>query len=159
MVKMHFKGWRMPVTAGPKLLQSGWYGGQIVKFIGNMIVEKADPLNFAGILLEGYKLEDYDGKPYDYISMDGHKVFYPRQFENKAINAEHKVTMGTDDGWYDLNKNAYDTTVIYSYNQKLYINNIGILTNVNPGLGAFPVAVVAGTPEDTNGWLRILLRM
>ena len=158
MVKMHFKGWRMPVTVGPDLLQSGWYGGQWVKFVGNMLVEKATPDNVAGLLLQGYKLEDYDGKPYHYIDMDGKKVFVPYQYENQSIrSALHKATMATDDGLYDFNKNVYDDSLVYSYNQKLYLDANGILTNVDLG---FPyVGIVAGLPSDNNNWLRVILRM
>lgn len=157
MVKMHFKGWRIFVTAGPYLLQSGWYGGQFVRFTDNMIVEKATAEDVAGILINGYKLEDFDGKPYNYIDMDGKKSFIPYQYENEAVNAFGKTTIASDDGLYDFNSNVYDNEVTYQYNQKLYLNNNGLLTNID--LGFFSVGVVAGIPEDNNNWLRVLLRM
>jgi hypothetical protein len=158
MVKMHFKGWRMPVTIGPNLLQSGWYGGQWVRFVDNMTVEKATASNVAGLLLTGFKLEDYDGKPYHYLDMDGKKVFVPYQYENNAIRGQsHKATMATDDGLYDFNRNAYTTTDVYAYNQKLFLDADGILTTTDLG---FPyVGIVAGLPTDNNGWLRVILRM
>ncbi|MDD5650232.1 MAG: hypothetical protein PHF86_07450 [Candidatus Nanoarchaeia archaeon] len=156
MVKMFFKGWRMPVTIGPTLLQTGWYGGQWVRFTGNLTVEKASVSSVAGILLTGYKLEDCDGKPYDYNNMDGLQIFKPYQYENQAINAFGKATMATDDGLYDFNSNVYET-LVYSYNQILYLNSEGLLTNVDSG---FPyIGIVAGLPSDNNGWLRVLVRM
>lgn len=157
MVKMFFKGWRMPVTAGPILLQSGWYGGQWVRFVGDLTVEKATPSSVAGLLLNGYKLEDYDGKPYHYLDMDGKKVFVPYQYENQTIRALSKVTMATDDGMYDFNRNVYDTGVVYGYNQLLYLTIDGILTNVDSGSPY--IGIVAGLPSDNNGWLRVLVRM
>jgi hypothetical protein len=157
MVKMFFKGWRMPVKAGPVLMQTGWYGGQWVRFVGDLTVEKATPSSVAGLLLNGYKLEDYDGKPYHYIDLDGQKTFVPYQYENKSVMALSKVTMATDDGLYDFNRNVYDTSLIYAYNEFLYLNADGILTNVDSGSSY--VAVVAGIPDDNNGWLRVLVRM
>ncbi len=156
MVKMFFKGWRMPVIAGPELLKTGWYGGQWVRFVGNLTVEKATPSQVAGFLLNGYKLEDYDGKPYSYKDMDGKKIFVPFLYENQTIRQYGKVTMATDDGLYDFNKNVYED-VDYQHNQYLYLNNEGILTNVDSGF-AF-IGVVAGIPVDNNGWLRVLVRM
>jgi hypothetical protein len=157
MVKMHFKGWRMPVSVGPDLMRTGWYGGQWVRFIGNLTVEKATASQVAGLLINGYKLEDFDGKPYHYIDMDGKKVFVPYQYENNAVTAQLKATMATDDGLYDFNENAYVTTDPYSYNQKLYLNANGILTSVDSGFAY--IGVVAGLPTDNNGWLRVILRM
>jgi len=156
MVKMHFKGWRLPVIVGPELLKTGWYGGQWVRFVGDLLVEKATASEVAGVLLYGYKLEDYDGKPYNYLDYDGKKVFIPQEYENSHIKGSHKATMATDDGLYDFNKNVYED-LVYSYNEKLYLNNEGIITNVDSG---FPyIGIVAGLPSDNNGWLRVLLRM
>jgi hypothetical protein len=65
--------------------------------------------------------------------------------------------MATDDGLYDFNKNVIDNSLIYTYNQKLYLDAKCLLTNVNLG---FPyVGIVAGLPTDLNGWLRVILRM
>jgi len=157
MVKMHFKCWRMPITVGPNLMRTGWYGGQWVKFVGNLVVEKASITEVAGFLINGYKLEDIDGKPFKYTDMDGLKKFVPFQYENKSILAQERAVISTDDGLYDFNKNVYDNSVVYNYNQKLYVNADGILTNIN--LGSPLVGIVAGLPSDNNSWLRVMLRM
>jgi len=156
MIKIHFRYWGINVYPGPELLRTGWYGGQIVKFVGNMIVEKATPTDVAGVLINGYKLEDYDGKPYNFKDMDGLAApIRPYRYENNPVNGSQKVVMLSDDGMFDLNKNAYED-LIYTYNQKLYASANGLVTNVNGGGDC--IGVVAALPSDLNGWMRVKLK-
>jgi hypothetical protein len=157
MIKVHFRFWGIGVTAGPNLLQSGWYGGQIVRFTGNMIVEKATPLEVVGVLINGYKLEDYDAKQYKLKDSDGLKISKPYNYENNPTNSNlHMTTMLSDDGMFDINKNAYDTTQVYTHNQRLYSNNNGIITNVNAGGDC--IGIVAALPSEVNNWMRVKLK-
>ena len=66
MVKMHFKCWRMPITVGPNLMRTGWYGGQWVKYVAKNTVDFASFNDFAGFMLLGYKLKDGGYVPYNY---------------------------------------------------------------------------------------------
>jgi len=157
VVKIHILGIKIPVFIGPNLLQTGWYGGQWVKFVGRQIVEKAGPIEAVGFLLYGYKLSDMDGKPYSYIDMDGGSIFVPYKHENDPVKAMKKVVMVSDVGYYDFNKNSYDTTQNYSYNEHLFANNDGILTNQKlGGPDTVIVGVVGCVPQDNNGWLGVL---
>lgn len=160
MIKIFHKYWGINVRIGPLLLRSGWYGGQIVRFVGNMTVEKALPNEVAGMLINGYKLEDFDGKQYDFKDMDGlAEARRPYKYENNPVDSSSRVsTMISDDVLIDLNSNAYDTTRTYTYNQKLYANSNGIVTNENIGGNAEPVGVVAAIPADLNGWMRAKIK-
>lgn len=159
MIKVEFRFWGIQVTAGPGLLNTGWYGGQIVRFTGNMTVEKALPDQVVGVLINGYKLEDYDARPYYFDDSTSGSKFKPYRYENNPTNARlHRTTMISDDGIFDINRNAYDTTQVYSYNQKLYANLDGIITNVNTGGTADVIGVVAALPSDLNGWMRVKLK-
>jgi hypothetical protein len=157
MIKIQFRYWGINVEAGPVLRQTGWYGGQIVRFVGNMIVEKALPNEIAGVLIHGYKLEDYDGKPYSFEDGFSGSRSTPYRYENNPIDSSsHKTSMISDDGMFDINKNAYDISQVYTYNQKLYSNIDGILTNVNAGGDC--IGIVASLPSDLNGWMRVKLK-
>lgn len=154
MVKMHLRGDKHFVTIGPNLLESGWFGGQWVKYVGKRTVEKATDHVYAGFLLIGHKLNDLDSKPYNYL--EGGVISVPFKYENIALDAYGQSVMITDSGEMDFNLNVYDTTQVYTYNQTLYINNNGFLTNVN--VGGPSVGIVSVTPQDNNGWLGITLK-
>lgn len=157
MIKVQFRYWGISVIPGPELLKSGWYGGQIVRFVGNMIVEKAIATEVAGVLVNGYKLKDFDGKPYSFVDMDGLATARPPYlYENNPIDGSHKVSMLSDDGMFEINSNTYDTMQTYTYNQKLYSNENGIITNVDGGGDC--VGVVASLNTDLNGWMRVKLK-
>ena len=158
MVKVNIRAMKLPVTVGPLLKETGWYGGQWVQFVGKKTVEVATPEFSAGFLMIGYKLKDFDGKPYnyDYSRMDsGVLPFVPYQFENKAIDAYGQTVLITDMGYYDFNSNVYDTAQVYQYNRHVYVNNNGFLTSVNTGFS--PVGIVVSAPQDNNGWLGIIV--
>jgi len=158
MIKVLFRFWGISVEPGPGLLRTGWYGGQVVRFTGNMVVEKGLHNEVVGMMLRGYKLEDYDGKQYDFSDMDGlASLRPPYKYENNPVIGSHKAVMLSDDGMFDLNMNAYDTTKIYTYNQKLYSNDQGVITNEDLG-GADCIGVVAGLPSDLNGWMRAKIK-
>jgi len=158
MIKVLFRFWGISVIPGPELLRTGWYGGQIVRFVDDMTVEKALPTAVVGVLVHGYRLQDYDGKQYSFTDMDGLATARaPYLYENNPIDGSHKTTMLSDDGMFDINRNAYDTTQVYAYNQKLYANNNGIITNVGAG-GADVIGIVATLPANLNGWMRIKLK-
>jgi len=154
MVKMHLRGDKHFVTVGPNLIETGWFGGQWVKYVGKRTVEKATNTVFAGFLLLGYKLNDLDAKPYNYI--ESGVVSVPFKYENQALNAYGQSVMITDSGEMDFNFNAFDTTQVYTYNQMLYVNNNGFLTNVNSG--GLSVGIVSVIPKDNNNWLGITLK-
>lgn len=159
MVKIFFRYWAISVIPGPELLKTGWYAGQIVRFTDNMTVEKALPDQVVGMLINGYKLKDYDGKQYKFNDMDGLATSRePYKYENYPVNGSHKVSMISDDGMFDINMNGYDSTKSYTYNQKLYSNDQGIITNVNTGGTADCIGIVAARPEDLNGWLRAKIK-
>lgn len=158
MIKVLFKYWGISVEPGPELLKTGWYGGQIVRFTGNMIVEKALHNEVVGIMVNGFKLEDTDGKPYSYSDMDGlASPHSPYRYENNPVFGSHKATMLSDDGMFDLNPNAFDNTQVYTYNQKLYSNDQGVITNIDLG-GADCIGIVAGIPAELNGWMRAKIK-
>ena len=157
MIKIMFRYWGISVIPGPELMRTGWVGGQIVRFVGNMIVEKGTTSDVVGVLINGYKIEDYDGKPYTFIDMDGLAASRrPYKYENNPVDGSRKAVMSSDDGMFEINKNAYDTTQIYDYNQKLYCNNDGIITSVNGGGDC--IGVVASLSSDLNGWMRVKLK-
>lgn len=160
MIKIHYRYWGINVKIGPELYKSGWYGGQIVRFVGNMTVEKALPHESVGMLIHGYKLEDFDGKQYDFKDMDGlASPRRPYRYENNPTDSSfHISTMISDDGIIDLNSNAYDNSRVYTYNQKLYVNSNGIITNENIGGNADVVGIVATIPADINGWIRAKIK-
>ncbi|MDD5650070.1 MAG: hypothetical protein PHF86_06605 [Candidatus Nanoarchaeia archaeon] len=160
MIKIHYKYWGINVKIGPNLLRTGWYGGQIVRFVDKMTVEKALPNETVGLLINGYKLEDYDGKQYDFKDMDGLATARrPYKYENSPVDSSnHSASMISDDVLLDFNRNAYDTTRIYTYNQKLYVNSNGILTNENIGGNADVIGIVGAIPGDLNGWLRAKIK-
>jgi hypothetical protein len=160
MIKIHYRFWGINVHVGPELLKTGWYGGQVVRFVDNMTVEKGLPNEVVGMLVHGYKLEDYDGKQYNFTDMDGLAISRrPYKYENNPIDSSSRITsMISDDGIIDLNSNAFDRTKIYTYNQKLYVNNNGIITNENIGGNADCVGVVATIPTDLNGWMRAKIK-
>ena len=121
MVKMHIRGDKLLVKVTNSLLQKGWYGGQWVKYVGKRIVDLADASSYSGFILLGHKLIDTDGNPYDF--KDGVIDAIPFQYENKAVDASGQTLIIAGGGDFDFNKNAYDTTQTYSYNQRLYVNN------------------------------------
>lgn len=157
MVKVHLKCDRILVSVSTTLLQSGWYGGQWVRYTGKRTVDLATKDEYAGFLVWGHRLKDVDGKPYDYRDMDGLAEHVPYQHENKAVTAQkNRCIMIAGGGDFDFNKNAYDTTKTYTYNQLLYINDNSVLTNVN--VGSPPVGMVNAIPEDNNNWLGMTLK-
>jgi hypothetical protein len=156
MVKMRIRGDKHNVKVTDSFYQKGWYGGQWVRYVGNRTVDEATDTTFAGFLLWGWRLKDLDAKPYDYIDTTAGAEFFPFQYENQAVNAYHETTLITDSGEMDFNRYVYDTTKNYLYNQKLFVNNNGILTNVD--VGAPSVGIVVGIPQDNNGWLGMMLK-
>jgi hypothetical protein len=157
MIKSLIKGFKINVTIGPGLMSTGWYAGQWVKYVGDLTVEKADPHAFCGFLNSGYKLIDFDEKPYHHPDMDGLTVAVPQQYENNPSRIG-KVTMVTHEGLYDFNRNVYEND-IFQYNQKLYVSVNGLLTNVNLGGNSSPAAFVAGLPSDNYGWMKVQIQM
>jgi len=157
MVKAHLKCDRVVVAIHSDLLQLGWYGGHWVRYTGKRTVELATKDDYAGFLVWGHKLIDLDAKPYDYTDTISSSQFVPYQHDNKAVNAKgNKCIMIAGGGDFDFNKNVYDTTQIYTYNQLLYINDNSILTNVN--VGSPSVGLVNAIPEDNNNWLGMTLK-
>lgn len=152
MVIVKQRGLLIPIKVDTELLQTGWYGGLWVTVTGNRIVSKANKNNRTGFLLWGHKLKDLEAKRYKYN--EGH-IEVPWQYENVAVRAFGQAVMVCDSGEFDFNSNVYDSTLIYNYMDKLYVNDNGILTNVNNG--SEDVGVVIGTPQDNNGWLGVIL--
>jgi len=153
MIKIIIPAIRHIATVGPNLLASGWYGGQWVKYVGNRTVEKADSHTAAGFLILGYKLQDLDAAPYKYDFNITNMV--PAINENQPIDAYGRAVL-IHGGEFDFNKNVYDNSVVYSYNQLLYLNNNGILTNVNTGGPS--VGIVITAPQDNNGWMGVIIK-
>lgn len=159
MVKIFIKTDKLFVTAGPNMLQTGWYGGQWVKYVGNRTVELSDKATYAGFMKNGYKLTDIDGKSYDYDDTESDTAlnFIPHRYENKSIKAYGQSVMISGGGDFDFNKNAYDTTKTYVHNQKLYVNDNAVLTNVDSGNPS--IGVVSMIPSDNEGnWLGMALK-
>ena len=141
MVKYNIRGTKVPIFVSDNMMKKGWYGGQFVKYIAKNTVDFADNINFAGLIILGYKLEDNKDIPYEH--------------ENVAVKALNQATLMYDSGLYEFNDNVYDKTLIYTYNQTLYINNNGIITNINSG--GTSIGKVSAIPQDNNGWLGVLL--
>lgn len=156
MVKMHIRGDKLFATVAPSLLQTGWYGGQWVKYSGKRTIVLADKTTYAGFILLGHKLRDLDAMPYNYSDSTAGANAVPYQYENKAVDAYGQTLIIAGGGDYDFNKNVYDTTKTYTYNQLLYVNDNAILTNVNGG--GPPVGLVNVIPSDNNNWLGVTLK-
>lgn len=156
MVKMRIRGDKHIVKVTDNMYETGWYGGQWVRYVANRTVDFATQAEYAGFLLIGWRLKDLDAKPYDYIDTNAGAEFLPFQYENKSVDAYRQAVLITDSGEMDFNKYAYDITQVYSYQQLLYINNSSVLTNVNSGKPS--VGIVIATPQDNNGWLGIMLK-
>jgi len=154
MVNVRIRGELINVTVDADLLRAGWYGGQWVTLTGPRTVSKANKTNRIGFLLNGYKLQDTYVRP---LYFNEGTLFIPNEHENSAISGCHKTPMICDSGDFDVNQNAYDTTRIYNYNENLYVNDDGILTNQPTGFGS--VGYVLSRPEDNNGWLGFLLNI
>lgn len=153
---MHIRGDKIRVTVGDTLMQNGWYSGHWVRFVGNRTVELATKTEYAGFLIIGHKLRDLDAKPYDFIDTTSGSEFIPYQYENKAVDAYGRTFLVAGGGDYDFNKYVYDTTKTYTYNQKLFVNDNAILTNVDSG--ASPIGLVTAIPDDNNNWLGLTLK-
>ena len=154
MVNVRIRGLYIDVTVDDDLLQKGWYAGQWVTISGNRTVSRANAANRAGFLLNGFKLRDVYMRPF-YFN-DG-SLFVPHEHENSAITGNRKTPMICDSGDFDFNPNVYDTTQVYNYNDYLYVNNNGVLTNVPTGFAS--VGHVLSKPEDNNGWLGFLMQV
>lgn len=154
MVNVRIRGELVNVTVDDDLLRTGWYGGQWVTFTGPRTVSRANKSNRIGFLLNGYRLRDLYMRP---IYFNDGTTFVPSEHENSAITASNRTPMVCDSGDFDINQNAYDTTQIYGYNENLYVNDNGFLTNQPTG---FPsVGYVISLPSDNNGWLGFLLNI
>lgn len=154
MINVRIRGELINVTVDDDLFYKGWYGGQWVTITGPRTVSRADKSNRTGFLLNGYKLQDLYCRP---IYFNDGSLFIPNQHENSAITGNRKTPMVCDSGDFDVNQHAYDTTQIYNYNELLYVNDNGVLTNQATGFGA--VGYVLSKPEDNNGWLGFLLNI
>lgn len=152
MINVRIKGVYIDVIVDDDLFQKGWYAGQWVTITGNRTVSRANKSNRVGFLLHGYKLRDLYSRPF-YFN-DGYS-FMPHEHENSAISGNRKTPMMCDSGDFDFNQNVYDITQTYNYNDFLYVNDNGILTNVATGFA--PVGSVLSKPEDNNGWLGFLM--
>ena len=156
MVKMHIRGDKIRATVGDTLMQNGWYGGNWVRFVAKRTVELATKTEYAGFILLGHKLRDLDASPYSYTDTSAGAIAVPYQYENKAVDAYGRTFLVAGGGDYDFNRHVYDTTKTYSYNEKLFVNDNAILTNVDSG--APPVGLVTATPQDNNTWLGLTLK-
>ena len=131
---------KVPVIASPSLMINGWYGGKWMRFIGNRTVDYATKDNFAGFVLFGYKLRDEGIIPY--------------QYENIHLDAKPAITIMVG-GYFEFNNKAYDPLQVYNPNDKLYVDDNAVLTNVDTGFSS--VGVVSATPQTNNNWLGAVL--
>jgi len=156
MVKMLVRGDKHVVKVSDNMLQKGWYGGQWVRYVGNRTVDFATKTSFAGFMLWGYKLKDLDANQLQFIETTAGAEFIPWQYENKSVEANGIATLICDSGEMYFNKYAFDTTQVYSYQEKLFVNDNAVLTNVD--VGAPTAGFVISAPQDNNDWLGMILQ-
>ena len=173
-VELMFPGDRFPVTVGPTLRETGWRGGQFVKYVAgttDWTVGVSDGNGAAGFLLfqsEYYSLlqpgsfgsngEAVVGSPENWIS-----------HQSKPIGGNNTATMVS--GGTRAFFKAFETVALngggaraggpitYALNEPLKVSERGLLCNDSDAnlnaagvLTPVVVGIVSAVPSASNGW-------
>lgn len=165
-VELHFPGDRFPVTVGPILRNTGWRGGQFVRYISSTedyVVEKSNGSDVAGFLL--FQSENYTPMTPGGLGIGSPENFTGKQFRS-PIGGNNVATMisGGTRAYFKLYETTALTgagtrsggTIVYSLNQPLYISENGLLCNdsvanlLAAGVTAVQVGICSAVPNLKN---------